>query len=138
MKINYRAVCQCILNRRTASDSVQITRLVVEATNHLAIKFDFLDMLEHIVYFTKDDNEQLRKLAIEAINKLISNNSQELIGMDSQLIENWSMVLYLLFKANYSPKDIPHLFWDIGRCLERKIETSFKFDIEYYLVPNEK
>ena len=40
-------------NRRTASDSVQITRLVVEATNHLAIKFDFLDMLEHIVYFTK-------------------------------------------------------------------------------------
>lgn len=72
-------------NRRTASDSVQITRLVVEATNHLAIKFDFLDMLEHIVYFTKDDNEQLRKLAIEAINKLISNNSQELIGMDSQL-----------------------------------------------------
>ena len=60
-------------------------------------------MLEHIVYFTKDDNEQLR-LAIEAINKLISNNSQELIGMDSQLIENWLMVFYLLFKSKLFTK----------------------------------
>ena len=42
-------------------------------------------MLEHIVYFSKDNNEELRRLAIEAINKLISNNKDELIGMDSQL-----------------------------------------------------
>ncbi|KAL6451841.1 prp10 U2 snRNP component prp10 [Candida maltosa Xu316] len=72
-------------NRRTASDNTQITRLVIDATNHLAVSFDFLTMLERIVYFSKDDNEQLRRLAIEAINKLISNNPQELIGMDSQL-----------------------------------------------------
>lgn len=72
-------------NRRTATDSTRITKLVIEATNHLAIKFDFLEMLEHIVYFSKDNNEELRRLAIEAINKLISNNKDELIGMDSQL-----------------------------------------------------
>lgn len=72
-------------NRRTATDSGKIARLVVDATNHLAIKFDFLDMLEHIVYFSKDNNEELRRLAVEAINKLISNNKEELIGMDSQL-----------------------------------------------------
>ncbi|RCK62887.1 U2 snRNP component prp10 [Candida viswanathii] len=72
-------------NRRTATDSSRISRLVVEATNHLAIRFDFLDMLDHIVYFTKDNNEELRRLAIDAINKLISSNEDELIGMDSQL-----------------------------------------------------
>ena len=45
--------------------------------------------------------------------------------------------LFAFQKQTIHQKDIPHLFWDIGRCLERKIETSFKFDIEYYLVPNE-
>ncbi|CAI5759349.1 unnamed protein product [Candida verbasci] len=72
-------------NRRTASDNAQFIRLVVDATNHLAIKFDFLDLLEHVIYYSKDDNEQLRKLSIETINKMLINNPQELIGMDSQL-----------------------------------------------------
>ncbi|KAG7666035.1 prp10 [[Candida] subhashii] len=72
-------------NRRTASDTGRITKLVVEATNHLALRFDFLDILEHVVYFTKDDNEQLRRLAIETITKMISGNPEELIGLDSQL-----------------------------------------------------
>ncbi|RLV96229.1 U2 snRNP component prp10 [Spathaspora sp. JA1] len=71
-------------NRRTASDTIQTTRLVVEATTHLANKFDFLALLDQIVIFTKDDNEQLRKLAIETINKMISNFPSELIGLDSQ------------------------------------------------------
>ncbi|EGW35457.1 uncharacterized protein SPAPADRAFT_53713 [Spathaspora passalidarum NRRL Y-27907] len=71
-------------NRRTASDNTQTTRLVVDATTHLANKFDFLSLLDHIVIFTKDDNEQLRRLAIEAVNKMISTYPDELIGLDSQ------------------------------------------------------
>ncbi|KAI3406702.2 prp10 [Candida oxycetoniae] len=68
-------------NRRTASDNSQITKLVVGATNHLASKFDFLSILNNVVYFAKDDNEQLRRLAIEAINLLVSTNPDELVGM---------------------------------------------------------
>ncbi|KAK6454970.1 armadillo-type protein [Scheffersomyces xylosifermentans] len=72
-------------NRRTASDSQQLTRLVVDATAELGQKFDFLEMLEHIVIFSKDDNEQLRRMSIAAINKMVSSNPDELIGLDSQL-----------------------------------------------------
>ncbi|ODV80632.1 ARM repeat-containing protein [Suhomyces tanzawaensis NRRL Y-17324] len=72
-------------NRRTASDSYQLTRLVVDSTVELAKKFDFLEVLESIVIFTKDNNEQLRRMATEAIHKMISPNSDNLIGLDSQL-----------------------------------------------------
>ncbi|KAK6463098.1 armadillo-type protein [Scheffersomyces coipomensis] len=72
-------------NRRTASDSPQITKLVVEVTNELAKKFDFLEVLEYIIIFSKDGNEQLRKLAISAIYKMVSSNPDELLALDSRL-----------------------------------------------------
>ncbi|CAK9441333.1 uncharacterized protein LODBEIA_P52020 [Lodderomyces beijingensis] len=70
-------------NRRTATDTSQIPRLVVSATNHLANRFDILSILRSVVYYTKDDNEPLRKLAVEAINLLIANSRDELIAMTS-------------------------------------------------------
>ncbi|KAG2732822.1 hypothetical protein G9P44_003812 [Scheffersomyces stipitis] len=72
-------------NRRTASDSQQITRLVVDVTAELGKKFDFLEVFEAIVIFTKDENEQLRRVAIAAINKMITSSPEELIALDSQL-----------------------------------------------------
>jgi len=76
---------KCFWNRRTASDSPQLVRLVVDTTVELAKKFDFLEVLENIVIFTKDANEQLRRLAVSAINKMISSSPDNLIGLDSQL-----------------------------------------------------
>ncbi|KAK6200184.1 armadillo-type protein [Scheffersomyces amazonensis] len=75
-------------NRRTASDIKQISKLVVDATNELAIRFNFLDVLQHVVYYSKDDNEQLRRLAVQAIYKLTSSNPDELLALDSHLETN--------------------------------------------------
>ncbi|KAI5965571.1 prp10 [Candida pseudojiufengensis] len=75
-------------NRRTASDNLQIVNLVVAATNHLAIRFDFSTILNNIIYFSKDDNEQLRRLSIEALNVTISNQPDELVGFSPQRIES--------------------------------------------------
>lgn len=76
---------QAFWNRRTASDSQQLGRLVVAATAQLATQFEFLDILEHIVYFSKDENENLRRLSLEAIHRMMSSGSDNLIGIDSQL-----------------------------------------------------
>ena len=72
-------------NRRTASDSQQLSKLVVDATSQLAMKFDFLEILECIVIYTKDENESLRRMCVETINKMVSSNADYLIGLDSQL-----------------------------------------------------
>lgn len=72
-------------NRRTASDSQQLSKLVVDATSQLAIKFDFLEILECIVIYTKDENESLRRMCVDTINKMVSSNPDYLIGLDSQL-----------------------------------------------------
>lgn len=72
-------------NRRTASDSQLIVKLVADTTTDLANKFDFLEILEQIVVYSKDDNESLRKLCMETIHKMITSNPDNLIGLDSQL-----------------------------------------------------
>lgn len=72
-------------NRRIATDSQQLSRLVVDTTTQLALSFEFLDILEMIVLFTKDENENLRKMSLEAINKMIITGKDELIGLDSHL-----------------------------------------------------
>lgn len=72
-------------NRRVASDSNQLSRLVVDATTQLAVKFDLLEVLESIVVYSKDENESLRKMSVEAINKMIVSSEEGLLGLDSQL-----------------------------------------------------
>lgn len=72
-------------NRRTASDSQQLSRLVVEASSQLAKKFDFLEILESIIIYSKDENEPLRRMCVETVNKMVSSSPDFLIGLDSQL-----------------------------------------------------
>lgn len=72
-------------NRRIASDSQLLSKLVIDATAKLAVQFEFLDVLELIVIHSKDENENLRRMSLEAINKMLSSSSDNLIGLDSQL-----------------------------------------------------
>lgn len=72
-------------NRRVASDSQRLSKLVVETTFDLANKFDFLGILECIIPYSKDANESLRRMSIETINKMVSNGNDNLIGLDSNL-----------------------------------------------------
>ncbi|EDK46389.1 hypothetical protein LELG_04570 [Lodderomyces elongisporus NRRL YB-4239] len=70
-------------NRRTALESSQVLKLVIAATQHLASRFNTMLVLRNIIHFTKDDNEQLRRLAVEAVNVLISANPDALVEMNS-------------------------------------------------------
>lgn len=76
---------KCFWNRRTASDSRQLGKLVIDATSKLATQFEFLDVLELIVIYSKDENENLRRMSLEAINKMLLSGKDNLIGLDSQL-----------------------------------------------------
>ncbi|CUM62823.1 uncharacterized protein PRCAT00000381001 [Priceomyces carsonii] len=71
-------------NRRVASDSQQLAKNVVECTSTLAVKLDYFTILDNVITFTKDENESLRRMAIETINKMITTGSENLIGLDSQ------------------------------------------------------
>lgn len=74
-------------NRRTASDTRILHYLVIDASCQLALRLNYLIMIERLIIFTKDDNEQLRKMAVETITKIISSKPEELIGMDAKLEE---------------------------------------------------
>lgn len=74
-------------NRRTASDTRLLHPLVISASSELALKLNYLIMIEKLIIFTKDDNEQLRKMAVETISRIISTKPEELIGMDEKLEE---------------------------------------------------
>lgn len=72
-------------NRRLASDSRQLTRFVVEATNHLATCFDFYEVLEMVSKNSKDENENLRIMSLETMTKMFNLNPDAILGLDSQL-----------------------------------------------------
>ncbi|EGV60638.1 ARM repeat-containing protein [Yamadazyma tenuis ATCC 10573] len=74
-------------NRRTAADMKLMYRLVVNASTELALKLDYLLMVERLILYTKDENEQLRKMAVESIAKIISAKPEELIGSDQKFEE---------------------------------------------------
>lgn len=71
-------------NRRTASDLAQVTRLVVEATAEIAKKLDFVKVVQAVVFFTKDANEKLRLMAVDAINRIVTSCADDLISIDNQ------------------------------------------------------
>ncbi|KAG5422088.1 prp10 [Candida metapsilosis] len=79
---------QAYWNRRTASDNTRVTKLVIAATNHLATQFDYLTILGYVIHFTKDENEQLRRLAVEALYSIIGNNPEESVGMSPRQVES--------------------------------------------------
>lgn len=72
-------------NRRIATDSLQLSKLVIDSTIHLAKSFDVLEMLDCLIIYTRDDNEFLRRMSVEAIGRIISNDPSSLIGLDSRL-----------------------------------------------------
>lgn len=83
--------------RRVALDSNQLARLVVDATAHLAQKFDTSFVLEHIAPCAKDANENLRRMAADAVHKIVAANPKCVIeflaNFDEQLVD---AVLYAL------------------------------------------
>lgn len=68
--------------RRIALD--QIARLVVDATALLAQRLDVAGMLELLTPFAKDANENLRRMASDALNKIVKNNPNELVELTSE------------------------------------------------------
>lgn len=83
----YMPFLRSFWNRRTASDTRLLYRLVVNTTTELASRLDFLMLIERIIVYTRDDNEQLRRMAVETIGKIVTVKPQELLGLDSKLEE---------------------------------------------------
>lgn len=109
-------------NRKTASDSKMLGRLVTDATCLLAAKFDFLDMLENIVVYTKDENENLRIMAMSAISKMISQDPEELLGIDSQLeVQLIDGALYAFQEQTSQPKIYLETFGAVATALGSKV-----------------
>ena len=62
-------------------------------------------MLENIVIYTKDENENLRIMSMGAISKMISSDPEELLGIDSQLeVRLVDGVLYAFQEQSVQPK----------------------------------
>lgn len=80
----YKPLFKYFWNRRTATDNRVFYKLVVSATTELALKLDYLRMIDNLIVFTKDSNEQLRKMAVDTIYKIISAKPSEFIGTDPQ------------------------------------------------------
>ncbi|CAH6720413.1 U2 snRNP component Hsh155p [[Candida] jaroonii] len=83
----YSPFMKSFWNRRTATDVKFLYKLVVNTTTELALKLNYLKMIEKLIVFTKDSNELLRKMAVETIWKIISTKPEELIGMEPKLEE---------------------------------------------------
>ncbi|KAI5955296.1 prp10 [Candida jiufengensis] len=110
-------------NRRTASDNSQIINLVVAATNHLADKFDFITIIMNIIYFSKDDNEQLRRLSIEALNVIISNKPDELLGLSTEQVESLvDGVLFAFQEQSTQNKIYLNAFGAISKALALRMK----------------
>lgn len=109
-------------NRRTASDAVPIVRLVEDATALLGLKFEFLHTLETVVIFTKNGNEPLRKMAIEAINKLLSSSPDGMIGsspeLETRLVDG---ILYAFQEQTRESKVYLQVFASAARALGTRL-----------------
>lgn len=70
--------------RRVALDSVQLGRLVVEATGQLALRFNVPFVLEQLTPFAKDANENLRRMAADAIHKIVAANPKSVIEFETK------------------------------------------------------
>jgi splicing factor 3B subunit 1 len=110
-------------NRRTASDSQLIVKLVADTTRDLSNKFDFLEILEHVIIFAKNDNEQLRKLCMETVHKMISSNPDNLIGLDSQLeVRLIDGVLYAFQEQTIEHKVYLLAFGSVAKTLNTRLK----------------
>lgn len=109
-------------NRKTASDSKTLGRFVIDATCLLATKFDFLDMLENIVVYTKDENENLRIMSMGAISKMITSDPGELLGIDSQLeVQLVDGVLYAFQEQSVQPRVYLESFGAVALALGSRL-----------------
>ncbi|OBA19310.1 splicing factor 3B subunit 1 [Metschnikowia bicuspidata var. bicuspidata NRRL YB-4993] len=86
---------QSFWNRRVALDSLQLARLVVDATFLLAKKLDVSIFLEKLTPFAKDANENLRRMACDALNKILTGCPESIVELDQTFDSN--LVDALLF-----------------------------------------
>jgi splicing factor 3B subunit 1 len=70
--------------RRVALDVAPVWRGVVAATAHLARQLDAMAVLEHVVAATKDANENLRRMGVDAVHKVVTLEDG-LLGLSSAL-----------------------------------------------------
>lgn len=73
---------QSFWTRRVALDASQTARLVVEATCRLARQLDVAGFLAVLTPLAKDANEMLRRMAADAIAKIVSADSASLVELD--------------------------------------------------------
>ncbi|KAM9898484.1 hypothetical protein OXX69_009850 [Metschnikowia pulcherrima] len=83
---------QSFWNRRIASDSSQLSRLVVDATVSVAKNLDVPILLEKLTPFAKDANENLRRMACDAINKILVKCPESIVELvidfDANLVDS--------------------------------------------------
>lgn len=97
---------QSFWNRRIALDSSQLSRLVVDATFLLAKKLDVPGFLEKLTPFAKDANENLRKMACDAINKILVSCPESIVELDSEFDSNLVDALLFAFQEQTQPHPV--------------------------------
>lgn len=70
--------------RRVALDSSQVSRLVVETSSQVAKCLDIPAFFEQLTPFAKDPNEGLRKMACDAINKILILCPESIMEFDEE------------------------------------------------------
>ncbi|GEQ68139.1 hypothetical protein JCM33374_g1806 [Metschnikowia sp. JCM 33374] len=114
---------QSFWNRRIASDSSQLSRLVVDATFSLAKKLDVPGFLEKLTPFAKDANENLRKMSCDAINKILISCPESIVELDRKF--DSSLVDALLFAFQEQTQSHPvylQAFGTVCRVLDIRFQ----------------
>lgn len=91
--------------RRTASDSYQVSRLVVDATFSVASTFSVSRVILGLLIAAKDANDSLRGMACEAIHRILLSVPDVIVELDRAGDER--LVDAVLFAFQEQPVDQP-------------------------------
>lgn len=110
-------------NRRTASDSNQIVKLVVDATVEISKKLQFVRVLQSIILHAKDNNEPLRKMAVEAIHKMVALYPDNLIGIEPELeVKLVDAILFAFQEQTTQHRVYLQVFGSVSNALNARLK----------------
>lgn len=89
--------------RKVALDSNQLCRLVVDATNMLSKKISVIEVIETLSPLAKNANENLRRMAVDAIHKIASNSPDEFIELQERSTDSLVDSVLYAFQEQTQP-----------------------------------
>ncbi|CAN3480982.1 U2 snRNP component Hsh155p [Diutina catenulata] len=113
--------------RRIASERGYFIKMVTDATSTLAYRFGFAEVLDLILPHAKDANELMRRLSMEAIEKMASNHPEELVLLGSRLEYRLIDGVVYAFQEQKDPQQVYlRAFTSVAVALGKRLEPHIE------------